>query len=108
MERENKSEAEAALRLFVRCGERFEAPDPGWQVLSLPHPLAAEHLPEAVRRVRGALSGVKEAELLLAGPVVLGVALGQALAHIPARVVYLQLNQATKTLEPWARNDLDW
>ena len=45
-----------------------------------------------------------EALLLIAGPGVLGVALGQGLAHEPTAIDYLQLNQTTKQFEPWLSN----
>lgn len=43
-------------------------------------------------------------QLLVAGPVALGIALGQALAHEPVAIDYLQLNQATKEFEVWVTN----
>ena len=99
---------EMRLALFIRCGDRFSAPDGEWEVLTLPHPLEPGHLEEAVKQVRRRLEGVPEARLLIAGPVTLGVALGQALAHVMTKISYLQLNQATKQIEEWARNDVDW
>ena len=102
------SETKGEIELFVRCGERFSPPGGQWQVLTLPHPLGPDDLKGAVEQVRERLRGAGEARLLIAGPVVLGVALGQGLAHLPTRVVYLQLNQATKQFEEWARNDVDW
>ena len=42
--------------------------------------------------------------MLIAGPVTLGVALGQGLAHEPVAIEYLQLNQITKEFEVWVTN----
>jgi len=42
--------------------------------------------------------------VLIAGPVTLGVALGQGLAHEPVAIEYLQLNQITKEFEVWVTN----
>lgn len=94
------------LNLFVRCGDRYEPPETGgpWAVLSLAAELRGADLAEAVSRVRAALRGHRVARLLVAGPVALGVALGQALAHEPVAIEYLQLNQATKEFEVWLTN----
>ncbi|MFN7961570.1 MAG: hypothetical protein U0002_09885 [Thermoanaerobaculia bacterium] len=92
-------------KVFVRCGERYLPPeDEGWRVVTLPSELSAADLPEAVRLVREALRPVKKADLLIAGPVTLGVALGQALAHEPVAIDYWQLNQMSKEIEPWLSN----
>lgn len=96
----------APLDLFIRCGDRYEPPDSGrpWTVLTLPSELRATDLGAAVGSIRGALRGHRAARLLIAGPVALGVALGQALAHEPVAIDYLQLNQATKEFEVWLTN----
>ncbi|HEX4955809.1 MAG TPA: hypothetical protein VF017_20670 [Thermoanaerobaculia bacterium] len=93
-------------KIFVRCGDRYLPPgDSGeWEVITLPGELSAAGLPEAVRLVRAAVRGSKHVDLLIAGPVALGVALGQALAHEPAAIDYWQLNQMTKELERWVSN----
>jgi len=73
-------------------------------VVTLPENLDREGVPVAVERVREALRGTRHAEVLIAGPVTLGVAVGQALAHEPVAIDYLQLNQATKEFEVWVTN----
>jgi hypothetical protein len=95
-----------ALRLFVRCGDLYQPPpdETDWRILDLPAELAATDLPGAIARVRQALRGHRSALLLVAGPVALGVALGQALAHEPVAIDYLQLNQVTKEFEVWVTN----
>lgn len=90
--------------LFVRCGDRFESPEPAWTVLTLPASLRPEHVPDAVRQVRAALHGKPRLRLVIAGPVALGIALGQALEHVPTAIEYLQLNQETKAFEVWGSN----
>jgi len=91
------------LRLFVRCGNLYQPPQvaPDWQILDLPAELAPADLPGAVAQVRRVLRGHRTALLLVAGPVALGIALGQALAHEPVAIDYLQLNQVTKEFEVW-------
>lgn len=95
-----------ACQVFVRCGDRYLPPQPlpDWTVITLPADLRAEELPAAVEQVRRALRGAPAARLLIAGPVALGIALGQALAHEPVAVDYLQLNQTTKEFEVWLTN----
>jgi len=82
----------AGAYIFVRCGDRYAPPPSGgpWTVIDLPHDLGPEDLPSAVRRVRESLRGHATAQLLVAGPVTLGIALGQGLAHEPAGIDYLQ------------------
>lgn len=94
------------LRIFIRCGERYSPPESGagWLVVTLPENLDRRGVSTAVKRVREALRETKRAEVLIAGPVSLGVALGQALAHEPVAIDYLQLNQATKEFEVWVTN----
>jgi hypothetical protein len=94
------------VQLFVRCGERYTPPEPegSWQVITLPAELGPEALPAAVEQVRRALRGHRAARLLIAGPVTLGVAIGQGLAHEPVAIDYLQLNQVTKEYEVWLTN----
>jgi|HubBroStandDraft_3_1064219.scaffolds.fasta_scaffold18019_2 hypothetical protein len=94
------------MNLFVRCGGRYEPPAQAetWTVIELPAELAAPDIPPAVERVRQALRGAKAARLLVAGPLALGIALGQALAHEPVAIEYLQLNQVTKEYEVWVTN----
>jgi hypothetical protein len=95
-----------SLQLFVRCGERYAPPEPAtsWQVLTLPDELGPGALPAAVDQARKALRGYRSARVLIAGPVTLGVALGQGLAHDPVALEYLQLNQVTKEYEVWVTN----
>jgi hypothetical protein len=54
--------------------------------------------------VREALRGERSARLLVAGPVALGIALGQGLAHEPVAIEYLQLNRVTKEFGVWLTN----
>lgn len=95
-----------AHQVFIRCGDRYLPPEasPTWTVITLPAELGPKALPAAIDEVRRSLRGVHAARLLIAGPVVLGVALGQALAHEPVAVDYLQLNQTTKEFEVWLTN----
>lgn len=95
-----------AVQLFVRCGDRYTPPDPAtaWTVITLPAELGAETLPPAVAQVRRTLHGHRAARVLIAGPVALGIAIGQALAHEPVAIDYLQLNQVTKGYEVWVTN----
>ncbi len=97
------------LHLFVRCGERYAPPSEGgpWTVLTLPAQLGREHIGEAVAQVRACLRGHRNARLVVAGPVVLGAALGQGLAHEPTAIEYVQLNQMTKEFEVWLTNRLN-
>ncbi len=94
------------LLLFIRCGDRYAPPEPdgSWVVITLPSDLGAEGIPDAVARVRSRLRGARSARVLIAGPVTLGVALGQGLAHEPVAIEYLQLNQITKEFEVWVTN----
>jgi hypothetical protein len=94
------------LNLFVRCGPRYEPPagEEGWTVIDLEAELRPEDLPVAVERVRESLRGQRRARVLVAGPVALGIALGQGLAHEPVAIEYLQLNQVTKGFEVWLTN----
>ena len=94
------------ISVFVRCGERFEPPsgESNWIVITLPHNLTPEDIGQAVQDVRTAIRKHDEARLLIAGPVVLGVAMGQGLAHEPTAIEYVLLNQATKRFEPWLSN----
>jgi hypothetical protein len=98
--------ADDPVQLFVRCGERYTPPDPatGWAVITLPAEIGAEALPPAVAQVRRRLRGHRTARVLIAGPVALGIAIGQALAHEPVAIEYLQLNQVTKDYEVWVTN----
>lgn len=98
--------AHDGIRLFVRCGERYAPPEleADWTVVTLPAELGAEAVPPAVAEVRQALRGHRSARVLIAGPVALGVAIGQALAHEPVAIDYLQLNQVTKEYEVWVTN----
>ncbi len=96
-------------KIFVRCGDRFKPPDESWEVITLPDYVNKENLKECVdivrRRILEERSPVK---LLISGPVALGVALGQALEHVPVRITYLQLNQRTKKFEEWLSNSENW
>ena len=94
------------IQVFVRCGERYVPPGPasGWYVITLEPELDPGALPGAVEEVRNALRGYRSARLLIAGPVTLGVAMGQGLAHEPVAIDYLQLNQVTKEYEVWVTN----
>lgn len=94
-------------RIFVRCGDRFAPPGPEWQVVDLPAALGPRDIPDAVVAVRQVVSGHKRVKLAIAGPNVLGVALGQGLEHIPTRVDYYQLNQQSKEYEYWLSNTLN-
>ena len=87
--------------LFVRCGDRFTNPD-AEETLTLPGTLGPQDIPEAVRQVRAAITG--DTRLIVAGPGGLCFALGMALEHIPQKVEFVQLNQATKAYEVWASN----
>jgi hypothetical protein len=100
------AEPGSPLDVFVRCGDRYEPPeaDGAWTVVTLAAELRPADLPQAAQQVRSALRGRRAARLLIAGPVCLGVALGQALAHEPVAIDYLQLNQATKEFEVWLTN----
>jgi hypothetical protein len=106
MRREPAPMPTAPIQLFVRCGDRYLPPEDAdpWTVITLPAELGAQLLPEAVSRVREALRGQRAARLLIAGPLALGIALGQGLAHEPVAIDYLQLNQATKAFEVWLTN----
>ena len=97
---------EPAVNVFVRCGDRYVPPMGGgpWTVIELPHDLGRDDLQQAVQRVRESLHGHRAAQLLVAGPVALGIALGQGLAHEPVAIEYLQLNQVTKEFEVWLTN----
>ncbi len=94
------------INVFVRCGDRYQPPVDGnaWVAVTLPQDLRGEHLADAVAEVRERLRGAREARVLVAGPVVLGVALGQGLAHEPTAIDYVQLNQTTKEFETWLTN----
>lgn len=94
------------MNLFVRCGQRYEPPagEEAWTVIDLAAELKPEDLPAAVQRVRESLRGQRAARVLVAGPVALGIALGQGLAHEPVAIEYLQLNQVTKDFEVWLTN----
>lgn len=91
--------------VFLRCGDR-NAPvtDMQWIDVPLPAQLTRGDIPDAVRRVRAAIEGAPRARLLIAGPVCLGVALGQALAHDPTHVEFVQLDQYTKRFSTWVEN----
>jgi hypothetical protein len=97
---------DGVTRLFVRCGERYTPPADGreWTIVTLPEEVRAEHLPGAVAQVRERLRHFRDAHVLIAGPVALGVALGQGLAHEPTAIDYVQLNQTTKEFEVWLTN----
>ncbi|MGH2628569.1 MAG: hypothetical protein ACRDHY_18180 [Anaerolineales bacterium] len=97
---------QSEVHVFVRCGDRYVPPLSGgpWTVIDLPHDLGSQDLPSAVQRVREGLRGHAAAQLLVAGPVALGIALGQGLAHEPVAIDYLQLNQVTKEFEIWLTN----
>ncbi len=94
------------IQVFVRCGERYVPPEPAeaWRVITLEAEVGPGDLPGAVDQVRSALRGHRSARLLVAGPVALGVAMGQGLAHEPVAIEYLQLNQVTKQYEVWVTN----
>jgi len=94
------------LNLFIRCGERYAPPAAAgpWEVITLPGELAPRDLPNAVAAAREALRGRRSARVLIAGPVALGIALGQGLAHEPVAIDYLQLNQVSKDFEVWLTN----
>ena len=96
----------SSIDLFIRCGDRYSPPDDcaEWIVLTLPAGLASTDLPGAVAEVRRLLSGRRTARMLVSGPVVLGIALGQGLAHDPVAIEYVQLNQMTKEFEVWLSN----
>ncbi len=94
----------AQLRLFVRCGDDAVPPDDGWQIVALPATLKATELVAAVKKVREAVDTAGAAQILIKGPVTLGVALGHALQHHPCKVDYLQLDQATKLTTTWWSN----
>lgn len=84
--------------LFVRCGDRFSNPD-AQETITLASSLTPEDIPDAVRQVREAIDS--ETQLIVAGPGGLCFALGMALEHIPHKVEFVQLNQATKAYEVW-------
>ena len=94
-----------AAKLFVRCGDRF-APPEGAEVVTLPGSLTPADVSSAVRTVRDAITLIRENEvdLIVAGPGGLCYALGQALEHVPTKVTFVQLNQATKNYEAWVCN----
>jgi hypothetical protein len=94
------------LSLFIRCGERYAPPAAAgpWEVITLPGDLGPNDLPAAVTAAREALCGRRSARVLVAGPVALGIALGQGLAHEPVAIDYLQLNQVSKDFEVWLSN----
>lgn len=96
----------SSIALFIRCGDRYHPPDDGaaWTVLTLQAELVSTDLPGAVAEVRRLLRGRRIARVLVSGPVVLGIALGQGLAHDPVAIEYVQLNQMTKEFEVWLSN----
>jgi hypothetical protein len=91
------------IKLFVHCGDR-EPPDPSWTALPLKPSIGPQDLPAIISRIRQALRGFREADILLAGPVCLGVAVGQSFEHSPVKIRYWQLNQPTKEYEVWLTN----
>lgn len=92
---------EKMTTLFVRCGDRFSNPDAD-RTITLSGTLQPQDIPAAVAEVRAAISG--DTRLIVAGPGGLSFALGMALEHIPFKVEYVQLNQATKAYEVWTSN----
>jgi hypothetical protein len=97
--------ATAELKLFVCAGEGTP-PESNYKVLRLPATLDRNDVQPAVDQIRDLLVGFGQADIVIKGPIVLGVALGQCLEHIPCKVQYLQLNQASKEFEVWWRNTL--
>jgi hypothetical protein len=95
----------ADLKLFVCAGEA-SPPEEGYKILSLPAELRREDIEKAAAQTRQLLAGVQNADIVIKGPVVLGVAIGQYLEHVPCHVRYLQLNQANKQFETWWQNTL--
>jgi len=93
-------------KIFVRCGRTAKPPDEQWEIVELPDFLSgSEDVLEAVIRVKElVLASLEDVRLLIAGPIVLGVAVGQALEHAPVKVEYVQLNQRTKRFEIWWDN----
>lgn len=89
-------------RLFVCAGEAT-APD-GFEVMACPAVMTAESVASTALAVRRRLEQVSRAQVLVKGPVALGVALGHVLQHVPCHVEFLQLDQATKQLGVWWSN----
>jgi hypothetical protein len=75
-----------------------------WERLALPVYIASSDLGEIIAKIKARIGDARFVQLLIAGPLCLGVAAGQALAHIPARVEFVQLNQQTKEFETWVTN----
>ena len=91
-------------QVFVHCGDHRQAPDLDWEYIPLPTFIQPSHLAEAIQRVREAIRGFRWVRILVAGPVCLGVAIGQALQHEPVTIEYVQLNQENKEFEVWLTN----
>lgn len=93
--------------VFVRCGSRYEPPADGhaWAIVTLPDVLEPGGIPDAVKQVRTAVRGYGgQCTLLVSGPVTLGIALGQGLAHESVAIDYVQLDQPTKAFGVWVTN----
>jgi|GEM_PF-6075343 len=85
------------LRLQVQCGDR--PPPPNWESLVVaPGDLAPEGLHEAVTKVVAAIRKSPRVALRIAGPLVLGAALGHKLRNVPTQVVLFHRE------EPWWTN----
>jgi len=91
------------LKLFVACGEVSDTAA-GYEVMQLPMVLGPDLVASVAERVKNRLARASSAEILVKGPIVLGVALGQVLAHVPCRIDYLQLDQSTKRTSAWWSN----
>jgi hypothetical protein len=92
-------------KIFVRCGNSSRAPSTDWETIELPAFLSASDILESLKIVKEKiLEKNDDVQLLIAGPIVLGVALGQVLEHIPIKIEYVQLNQKTKRFEVWWDN----
>lgn len=94
-------------KIFIRCGQVKYPPDPTWVDVLLEADLKPEHIPPAIKKIRDILHDTKEAQILISGPVCLGVAIGQAFEHAPVKIEYVQLNQMTKEFEVWVTNTIN-
>lgn len=94
-----------SLHLFVCAGEA-SPPDERFEVLHAPAIMDPQSVRVTAEAVRARLAGERHAEVLVKGPIALGIALGHLLEHVPCRVDFLQLDQATKRVTVWWSNTM--
>ncbi len=70
----------------------------------MPAYIGASDLAWIMGDIKARLEGSRHAQVLIAGPVCLGVAAGIALEHLPVRIDFVQLNQRSKEFETWLSN----